>query len=456
MSKRSYEPVKAPHGTTLSCKSWLTEAPLRMLMNNLDPEVAEDPERLVVYGGSGKAARTWEDYDAICAALRELEDDETLLMQSGRAVGVFKTHADAPRVLIANSNLVPKWATWEHFNELEAEGLTMFGQMTAGSWIYIGSQGIVQGTYETFAAAADRHFDGELSGRLIVSGGLGGMGGAQPLAACLAGGTFLAADVDPHRIEKRLETRYIDMMTDDLGEAIRQALEWKDAGEAKSVGWVGNQVDLLHALIERDIVPDLLTDQTSAHDPVDGYVPTGMTFEEAVALRARDRDGYRRRSLETMVAHIAAMRALQDKGAITFDYGNNLRGFATEAGSPDAFQIPGFVPEYIRPLFCSARGRSAGRRSAATRRTSPRRTRPCCASFRLISRSRAGSRWPGSASPTRACPRASAGWVTATARSWVSRSTASSAPGRSLPRSPSGATISTAARWPRRTVRPRA
>ena len=356
MSKRSYEPVKAPHGTTLSCKSWLTEAPLRMLMNNLDPEVAEDPERLVVYGGSGKAARTWEDYDAICAALRELEDDETLLMQSGRAVGVFKTHADAPRVLIANSNLVPKWATWEHFNELEAEGLTMFGQMTAGSWIYIGSQGIVQGTYETFAAAADRHFDGELSGRLIVSGGLGGMGGAQPLAACLAGGTFLAADVDPHRIEKRLETRYIDMMTDDLGEAIRQALEWKDAGEAKSVGWVGNQVDLLHALIERDIVPDLLTDQTSAHDPVDGYVPTGMTFEEAVALRARDRDGYRRRSLETMVAHIAAMRALQDKGAITFDYGNNLRGFATEAGSPDAFQIPGFVPEYIRPLFCVGKG----------------------------------------------------------------------------------------------------
>ncbi len=356
MSDRPYTPVRAPHGTQLTAKSWLTEAPLRMLMNNLDPEVAEDPERLVVYGGSGKAARTWEDYDAICAALRELEDDETLLMQSGRPVGVFKTHADAPRVLIANSNLVPKWATWEHFNELERQGLIMFGQMTAGSWIYIGSQGIIQGTYETFMAAAAKHFGGELTGRLVVTGGLGGMGGAQPLAACLAGATFLAADVDPKRIEKRLETRYIDKMTDDLDEAIRTALAWKEAGEAKSIGWVGNQVDLLGALIERGIVPDLLTDQTSAHDPVDGYVPTGMSLEEAVALRQRDREGYRERSLRTMVDHIAAMRALQDEGAITFDYGNNLRGFATEAGSPDAFRIPGFVPEYIRPLFCLGKG----------------------------------------------------------------------------------------------------
>ena len=355
-ASRPYTPVQAPRGTSLSCKSWLTEAPLRMLMNNLDPEVAEDPEHLVIYGGSGKAARTWEDFDTICAALRELEDDETLLMQSGRPVGVFKTHADAPRVLLANSNLVPKWATWEHFNELERQGLIMFGQMTAGSWIYIGSQGIVQGTYETFAAAGDRHFDGSLDGRLVVSGGLGGMGGAQPLAAVMAGGTFLAADVDPKRIEKRLETRYIDEMTDDLDAAIDRALEWKAAKEAKSIGWVGNQVDLLERLLARDVVPDVLTDQTSAHDPVDGYVPSGMTLEEAVALRGSDRDGYRRRSLETMVAHIAAMRALQDKGAITFDYGNNLRGFATEAGSPDAFDIPGFVPEYIRPLFCLGKG----------------------------------------------------------------------------------------------------
>ena len=356
MSPRAYTPVRAPRGTTLSAKSWFTEAPLRMLMNNLDPEVAEDPEHLIIYGGSGKAARTWEDYDLIVATLRELEDDETLLMQSGRPVGVFKTHVDAPRVLIANSNLVPKWATWEHFNELERQGLMMFGQMTAGSWIYIGSQGIVQGTYETFVACGKRHFGGSLEGRLVVSGGLGGMGGAQPLAAVMAGGTFLAADVDPARIEKRVATRYLDEMTDDLGQAIDTALAWKAAGEAKSIGWVGNQVDLLAALRERGVVPDVLTDQTSAHDPVDGYVPSGMSFEDALALRAADRDGYRRRSLETMVVHIAHMRALQDAGAVTFDYGNNLRGFATEAGSPDAFDIPGFVPEYIRPLFCEGKG----------------------------------------------------------------------------------------------------
>ncbi|RKY19114.1 MAG: urocanate hydratase [Planctomycetota bacterium] len=356
MSSRPYTPVRAPHGTQLSCKSWFTEAPLRMLMNNLDPEVAEDPEHLVIYGGSGKAARTWEDYDTIVATLRQLEDDETLLMQSGRAVGVFKTHADAPRVLIANSNLVPKWATWEHFDELDAQGLMMFGQMTAGSWIYIGSQGIVQGTYETFVEAGRKHFGGSLERRLVVSGGLGGMGGAQPLAAVMAGATFLAADVERTRIEKRLATRYIDELTDDLGHAIDTALAWAAAGEAKSMGWVGNQVDLLAALRERGVVPDLLTDQTSAHDPVNGYVPAGMTFEQAVALRESDRDGYRERSLQTMVQHIAHMRALQDAGAITFDYGNNLRGFATEGGSPDAFEIPGFVPEYIRPLFCEGKG----------------------------------------------------------------------------------------------------
>jgi len=355
-SSRPYRPVRAPRGQALSCRSWLTEAPLRMLMNNLDPEVAEDPEHLVVYGGSGRAARSWQDFDTIVAALRKLGDDETLLMQSGRAVGVFKTHVDAPRVLLANSNLVPKWATWEHFDELDRKGLMMFGQMTAGSWIYIGSQGIVQGTYETFAAAGERHFGGSLEGRLVVSGGLGGMGGAQPLAAVMAGGTFLAADVDPARIEKRLRTRYLDRTTDDLDEAIDQAVAWKAAREARSIGWVGNQVELLERLIERDIVPDVLTDQTSAHDPVDGYVPAGMSLEDALALRRRDRAGYRARSLATMVEHIAAMRTLQERGAVTFDYGNNLRGFATEAGATDAFRIPGFVPEYIRPLFCLGKG----------------------------------------------------------------------------------------------------
>src|SRR5262245_13238375 len=356
MTQAQYVPVRAPRGVERSCKSWLTEAALRMLMNNLDPEVAEDPEHLVVYGGSGRAARSWEDFHRIVAALRALEDDQTLLMQSGRPVGVFRTHRDAPRVLIANSNLVPHWASWEHFNELERRGLMMFGQMTAGSWIYIGSQGIVQGTYETFAAAASRHFGGSLEKRLGVSGGLGGMGGAQPLAAVMNGATFLAADVDGRRIEKRLQTRYLDVMVERLDSAIDLALDMQRRGEARSVGWVGNQVDLLQALVKRGVTPDVLTDQTSAHDPLNGYVPRGLALEEAFALRASDPAGYRKRSLATMVEHIAAMRALQDKGAVTFDYGNNLRGFATEAGSKDAFKIPGFVPEYIRPLFCVGKG----------------------------------------------------------------------------------------------------
>ncbi len=348
--------VIAPRGTSLTAKSWLAEAPLRMLMNNLDPEVAEDPDRLVVYGGSGRAARSWEDFDRICQALRELETDETLLVQSGRAVGVFRTHRDAPRVLIANSNLVGRWANWEHFNELERQGLIMFGQMTAGSWIYIGSQGIVQGTYETFEAVGAQHFGGSLDRRLVVSGGLGGMGGAQPLAAVMTGGTFLAADVDATRIEKRLATRYIDARIDDLDEAIETALAWKQAGEAKSIGWVGNQVELLEALVARGVTPDVLTDQTSAHDPLNGYVPRDMSFDQALALREDDPDTYRQRSLATMVDHIRAMRALQDRGAVTFDYGNNLRGFAETAGAEDAFRIPGFVPEYIRPLFCLGKG----------------------------------------------------------------------------------------------------
>jgi urocanate hydratase len=356
MNPRRYVPVQAPRGTERTCRSWQTEAALRMLLNNLDPEVAEDPEKLVVYGGSGRAARSWQDVDRIVETLRRLEDDQTLLMQSGRPVGVFRTHPEAPRVLIANSNLVPHWATWEHFNELERQGLTMFGQMTAGSWIYIGSQGIVQGTYETFAAAASRHFGGSLDGRLVVSGGLGGMGGAQPLAAVMNGSAFLAADVDARRIEKRLASRYIDELTDDLDRAIETAVRWAERGEAKSIGWVGNQVDLLEALVAREITPDVLTDQTSAHDPLNGYVPRDLALEEALALRASDPEGYVARSLSTMVDHVAAMRALQDRGAVTFDYGNNLRGFATEAGARDAFKIPGFVPEYIRPLFCEGKG----------------------------------------------------------------------------------------------------
>ena len=348
--------VRAPHGTELTCANWQIEAPLRMLMNNLDPEVAEDPANLVVYGGTGKAARNWESYEAICAALRRLKADETLLVQSGKPVGVMRTHEGAPRVLIANSLLVPHWANWDHFRDLERQGLIMFGQMTAGSWIYIGRQGIVQGTYETFAEAGRQHFDGSLKGKLVVTGGLGGMGGAQPLAATMAGATFLAAEVDPTRSQKRLDTRYLDHLCDDLDQAIEMALAFRDAGEAKSVAWTGNVVDLLEALIERDIVPDMLTDQTSAHDPLIGYVPTEMSLEEAARLREDDPKTYLDRSTSTMAEHVRCMLELKRRGAITFDYGNNLRGQALERGVTDAFDIPGFVPEYIRPLFCDGKG----------------------------------------------------------------------------------------------------
>jgi len=349
-------PQRAPRGTQRTCKTWAAEAALRMLMNNLDPEVAEDPEHLIVYGGSGKAARDWPSFQAIVRTLRRLEPDETLLVQSGRPVGVFRTHARAPRVLIANSNLVGRWATWEHFRELEAENKIMFGQMTAGSWIYIGTQGILQGTYETFAAAAARHFGGTLKNRLVVSGGLGGMGGAQPLAATMNEGTFLGADVDRARIEKRLETGYCDELLEDRDAAIDRALEWQAAGVAKSIGLVGNVVDLLHRLIEREIVPDVLTDQTSAHDPLGGYVPDGMTFEAALALRTSDPERYQRESFRTMVDHCKAMIELQRRGADTFDYGNNLRGHAKEAGLANAFDFEGFVPKYVRPLFCEGLG----------------------------------------------------------------------------------------------------
>ncbi len=349
-------PQRAPRGNELTCKTWAAEAAMRMLMNNLDPEVAENPEELVVYGGTGKAARNWECFQAIVRTLRRLEPDETLLVQSGKPVGVFRTHERAPRVLIANSNLVGNWANWEHFRKLEEAGKMMYGQMTAGSWIYIGTQGILQGTYETFAAAARRHFGGTLRNRLVVTAGLGGMGGAQPLAATMNEGTCIAADVDPTRIDMRLKTRYVDVRIDDLDAAIDQALEWKKDGVAKSIGVPCNAVELLQRLIEREIVPDILTDQTSAHDPLGGYVPSGLPLADALALRASDPAAYEARSFETMKEHCRLMIELQARGADTFDYGNNLRGHAKEAGLENAFDFEGFVPKYVRPLFCEGKG----------------------------------------------------------------------------------------------------
>ena len=348
--------VRAPRGVELSCKGWVQEAALRMLMNNLDPDVAEDPDRLVVYGGTGQAARSWEAYEAIVRSLRGLEDDETLLVQSGKAVGIVKSHPDAPRVLIANSNLVGRWATWEHFHELERKGLMMYGQMTAGSWIYIGTQGILQGTFETFAEAARQHFGGDLTGRLVVTGGLGGMGGAQPLAATMNNGAFLGFDVDPDRVRRRLETEYLDEVAPDLDAGIDLALRYKRQGIGRSVGVVCNAAEGLERLLERGIVPDLLTDQTSAHDPLHGYVPRGLTMEQARALRESDPKGYEQRSFATMADHVRAMLALQKAGAHTFDYGNNLRAGAQQGGVQDAFDFPGFVPAYIRQLFCEGKG----------------------------------------------------------------------------------------------------
>jgi urocanate hydratase len=348
--------VRAPRGTELSCKSWLQEAALRMLMNNLDPEVAERPDDLVVYGGIGKAARDWASFDAIVDALRALGNDETLLVQSGKPVGVFRTHADAPRVLISNSMLVPHWATWEHFYELDRKGLMMYGQMTAGSWIYIGSQGILQGTYETFAEAARQHFGGTLRGRLVMTAGLGGMGGAQPLAATMNEGVVIAIEVDPHRIQRRLETEYLDRRADTLDEALALAREAQQDGRALSIGLLGNAADVLRECVARGVVPDLLTDQTSAHDPLNGYVPNGMTLDEAVALRASDPTRYMVEARRTMGAHVQAMLDLKAKGAVTFDYGNNIRAEAEKAGVRDAFSFPGFVPAYIRPLFCEGKG----------------------------------------------------------------------------------------------------
>jgi urocanate hydratase len=351
-----YQPVRAPRGNSLSCKGWQQEAAMRMLMNNLDPEVAEKPEDLIVYGGRGKAARNWECFHAIVASLRALENDETLLVQSGKPVGIFRTHSYAPRVLIANSNLVGQWNDWKHFDELDRAGLMMYGQMTAGSWIYIGTQGILQGTYETFAAAARKHFQSDLAGKLVASGGMGGMGGAQPLAATLNGAAFLGIDVDPERIKRRVKTGYCDVMVNDLDEALRILKNAVRKREATSVGLVGNCADVIPELARRGVVPDLLTDQTSAHDPLGGYIPQGLSVEQAAELRQADPDAYRKRSLESIARHVEGMLALQKLGAVTFDYGNNIRTFAFQQGVKNAYDFPGFVPAYIRPLFCEGRG----------------------------------------------------------------------------------------------------
>jgi len=355
MEKKRRE-VRAPRGTELSCRGWLQEAAYRMIMNNLDPEVAEIPEELVVYGGSGKAARSWEAFDAIVATLRELEDDETMLVQSGKPVGVFRTHTDAPRVLIANSNLVGDWATWDEFRKLEAQGLIMYGQMTAGSWIYIGTQGILQGTYETLAELARQHFDGTLAGRLVVTGGMGGMGGAQPLAITMNGGVCLCVEVDRDRIGKRLDTRYCDTMVESLDEALEQARRAVEERKPLSIGLVGNCAEALPEMVERGVIPDVVTDQTSAHDALNGYVPCGMPLDEAVELRKSDPDRYVVRAMESMAAHCRAILAMKERGAVAFDYGNNLRGQARDAGVGNAFDYPGFVPAYIRPLFCQGKG----------------------------------------------------------------------------------------------------
>lgn len=348
--------IKAPRGTKITCKSWQTEAALRMLMNNLDPEVAEKPAELIVYGGSGKAARNWEAYHLIVKCLQNLENDETLLVQSGKPVGIFKTHEDAPRVLIVNAMIVPKWANREKFRELEELGLTMYGQMTAGSWIYIGTQGILQGTYETFASAARKHFGGTLKGRLVLSAGLGGMGGAQPLAATMNEGVFLGVEVDPARIKRRLETGYLDVMVDNLDDALILALSAKEKGIPKSIGLVGNAAEIHPEIVRRGIIPDLVTDQTSAHDALNGYIPAGLSLEEAIELRKKDPKEYVRRSMESMAIHVQAMLEMQKKGSIVFDYGNNIRAQAFEAGVKEAFSYPGFVPAFIRPLFCEGKG----------------------------------------------------------------------------------------------------
>lgn len=356
VKKFVYKPVSAPHGTKISCKGWQQEAALRMLQNNLNPDVAENPEELIVYGGSGRAARNWECYNAIVESLKNLADDETLLIQSGKPVGVFKTFSYAPRVLIANSLLVPAWANWDYFRKLEVLGLIMYGQMTAGSWIYIGTQGIIQGTYETFAACAQKHFGGSLKGKWILTGGMGGMSGAQPLSVTMNQGIILDIEVDPKRIEKRIKQGFCDVMVNDLDEALKLVFDAVKKRKPLSVGLVGNTSDIEPELVKRGIIPDVLTDQTSAHDALNGYVPGGMSLDEAIALRSRDPEEYKKRALESIARQMEAMLEMQKKGAIAFDYGNNIRGQAKKAGVDNPFSIPGFVPEYIRPLFCKGRG----------------------------------------------------------------------------------------------------
>jgi urocanate hydratase len=352
----AHREIHAPHGKTLHTKGWIQEAAMRMLMNNLDPEVAENPDELIIYGGSGKAARNWESYDAIIESLKKLEDDETLLVQSGKPVGIFRTHKDAPRVLISNAMLVPDWANWDEFRRLEHLGLTMYGQMTAGSWIYIGTQGILQGTYETFAECARQHFGGSLTGKFLLTAGIGGMGGAQPLAATMNGAAFLGIEVDRERLQKRIDTGYLDVIAKDLDHALELIEEAKSNKEALSVGLVGNAGEVLPEILKRNIIPDVLTDQTSAHDTLNGYVPMGMTLEEAFKLREENPEEYIKRSKATIAEHVKAMLEFQKRGAITFDYGNNIRGEAKENGVENAFDIPGFVPEFIRPLFNDGKG----------------------------------------------------------------------------------------------------
>ena len=354
--KYEYKEIQAPRGTQLNTKGWSQEGALRMMMNNLDPEVGEKPEELIVYGGTGKAARNWECFWAIVSSLKSLENDETLIVQSGKPVAVFKTHPEAPRVLIANALIVPKWATWDEFRRLEAKGLTMYGQMTAGSWIYIGTQGILQGTYETLASVARTHFGGTLKGKLVLTAGLGGMGGAQPLAVTMNEGVALVVEVDKDRIQRRLDTQYVDTMVDDLDEALKLADDAKNKGEALSIALLGNAADILPEFVKRGITPDVLTDQTSAHDELNGYVPHGIRYEEALILRKDNAEDYIKRAYQSMAVHMEAMIELQKRGARSFDYGNNIRGQAQKAGVENAFDIPGFVPEYIRPLFCKGKG----------------------------------------------------------------------------------------------------
>ena len=354
MSK--YQEIRAPRGLSLQTHGWSQEGALRMLMNNLDPDVAEKPEDLIVYGGTGKAARNWECFHAIVESLKSLKNDETLIVQSGKPVAVFSSHPEAPRVLISNAQIVPKWATWDEFRRLEAKGLTMYGQMTAGSWIYIGTQGILQGTYETLASVAERHFGGTLKGRLVLTAGLGGMGGAQPLAVTMNEGVAIVVEVDESRIQRRLDTNYVDTKTKDLEEAVKLAFDAKDRGDALSIALLGNAADVLPEFVKRGVIPDILTDQTSAHDELNGYVPHGLPYDEAIKLRENDPDDYMERSFQSMTVHVNAMLELQKMGACTFDYGNNIRGQAQNAGLANAFDIPGFVSEYIRPLFCLGKG----------------------------------------------------------------------------------------------------